>query len=186
MSDNGRLQQATSMRSGEGRPGPVHEELWHQIEELVYSIVEEYAPQMATVFDADSGDVKVLMDDEDEPREVGFMRKKGQRYYPGDRVKVQKTKGGNFIVDGSFSKKAGRDAAVGGEDIEDQAVGNDQLTENAVGAPELQSNVVDLNHMNPTTRSTITNKMDTSTANATFATKAHPHADLAPNTHNHN
>jgi hypothetical protein len=124
-----------SSRPSDGRPGPVHEGFWEAIRDEVYAIVHEYAPTMGTVVGKDAGMVRVVVDDEDDEREVGLPRKRGEQYDEGDRVKLTKLRGGEMVVDGSFSTAqgtGGNDAAVGDEDVHTDAISERHLRQNSV------------------------------------------------------
>jgi hypothetical protein len=135
MSDRGQTHdeaERTIPGATRGRPGPLHEELYAKIMADVKEIVLEYAPTYGEVRGMDGGKVRVQIDGEDDEREVGFPRRKGQRYAPGDRVKVQKSRSGEWVADGTVSTKEGRDPTIGNEDLNADSVDSTQLKQNSV------------------------------------------------------
>lgn len=131
-----------------GRPGPVHEALYAMLQDMVTEMVADAMPQLAEVVGNDGGAVRVRMDGEDGPREFGFARKHGQRYRNGDRVLVQRLRGGDHVVLGTFSDKQGSaQRAVGADDMDDDAIDRRSIRQNAVGSNELAGGAVDRNHI---------------------------------------
>jgi hypothetical protein len=114
-------------------PTGTHEAFWDTIGRMIDERVIEFAPTTGTVTGMDGGRVKVHLDDEDEPREIGFPRRKGTRYDTNERVLVGKTRGGRQIVLGTFTDKTGYDErGVANEDLHDDAIDNRALRANAV------------------------------------------------------
>jgi len=119
-------------RSSEGRPGPVHEEFWNAIVEMVREEVFASMPTVGTVVGHDGGTIRVQVDDEDDEREIGIPRVRGMRHEVGDRVKVTPLRGGDLIAEGSLSTKEGYDPAVDFEDLHKDSVRAEQLKQNSV------------------------------------------------------
>jgi hypothetical protein len=138
-----------SIRQRVGRPGPEHEALWKLIQDMVREEIASSMPTVGTVEGDDGGKVRVHLDDEDEPRTLGFPRKKGQRYQKGERVAVMRTRAGDHIVLGSYTSGQGKDAenAVGSPDIYDRAIGKNHMQSNSVGTEQIESNSVQNGHI---------------------------------------
>lgn len=181
-----------------GRPGPIHEALYSQIMADVLELVQEYAPTTGTVTGMDGGKVLVEVDDESEPRTVGIPRQKGVRYEPGDRVGLQRTRGSardQYHVTGTTSTKAGRDPAVGNEDLYDDAVesrhikrgsvGKDQIAPQAVGSNEVEDKSLPLDKLNQNAQQTINGKAEKNHSHNEYADKQHTH-NYANKDHTHN
>ena len=182
-----------------GRPGPIHEALYSQIMQDVLELVQEYAPTTGTVVGMDGGKVLVEVDDESEPRTVGIPRQKGTRYEPGDRVGLQRTRGSakdQYHVTGTTSTKAGKDPAVGGDDLYDKAVDTGHfkpgavdrtaIGTGAVGGNEVEDKSLSLDKLNQNAQNTINNKADGNHKHdSDYAAKNHDHNYAAQN-HSHN
>lgn len=181
--------------STRGRPGPVHEALYSQIMEDVKAMIEEYAPTTGTVTGMDGGRVLVQVDEESSPREVGLAREKGRKYEVGDRIRLQRSRGSGkdqYTALGQVSTKAGKDPAVGKDEIYDssitqdhmsnKSVGRDQIQGGAVGQSEVEDKSLTLDKLTKNAQDTISGK----------AEKGHGHniseiggANFAPNQHTH-
>lgn len=138
-----------AIRSEVGRPGPEHEQLWRMIQDMVREEVANMAPTLGVVDGNDGGKVRVLLDDEDAPRTIGFPRKKGQRYQPGERVVVVKTRSGDPVVLGSISSGEGKAAenAVGGPDIYDDSIAKNHMKSNSVGTEQVEGSSIQSGHI---------------------------------------
>jgi hypothetical protein len=129
-------------------PSGMHEAFWDQIHRSIDERVLEFAPTTATVMGMDGGRVKVHLDDEDDPREIGFSRRKGTRYDDDERVLVGKTRGGRQIVLGTFTDKTGYDErGVANEDMHDDAIDNRLISENAVQGYNITDGSIDQDHI---------------------------------------
>lgn len=169
-----------------GSPGPVHEELWGMIEARVLELVQEYAPTFGEVRGMDGGRVQVHIDGEDDERTVGLPRRKGQRYERGERVKIQKSRSGEMFVDGTMSNRAGRDPAVGEEDLHDGAVDSRQLRQNSVTQNAIAGDSVDRNALRKDVTDFISAQGDKAEAARQLAQEANQNANgRAPDNHNH-
>lgn len=105
------------------RPTPVHEELARVIQEMVRSELEAMASTMGTVVGTDGGMIRVQVDEEGDPREVGIPAIKGQRHSTGNRVLLHRLRGKDWVLGGSISSNAaGFDPAVGNNDLLNDAV----------------------------------------------------------------
>lgn len=178
-----------------GRPGPVHEALYSQIMADVKAMVEEYAPTTGTVTGMDGGKVLVQVDEESTPREVGIPREKGRKYEKGDRVRLQRSRGSGkdqYTALGQVSTKAGKDPAVGSDEIYDnsvdqghlrnKSVGRDQLQGGSVGQSEVEDNSLPLGKLNQNAQKTINDKAD---GNHKHNISDINGANFAPNNHTH-
>lgn len=124
-------------RSREQRPE--HVGFWEAVERVVREVVDERSGSLGTVVGFDGGKPVVHVDDEREPRSVGFPRKAGQRYAVGDRVKLSRGRAGEYVVDGSLRWDEGEgDRVVGGEDVRRRAVRREHIERGAVGDEEVQ------------------------------------------------
>jgi hypothetical protein len=95
--------------------------------EVMYRVMQESQTSIGTVVGDDGGTVRVQIDEEAGPREVGFPRMRGQRFTKGQRVPIHRAKGGNEFLGGSLSTVAGRDPVVDKADMVDESVDNDVL-----------------------------------------------------------
>lgn len=105
--------------------------------EIIDDFSTDVAPTMATVVRMDGGRVVVHIDGERLPRTVGFAKKAGVIYSPGDRVGLKKTKSGEWIVDGIVSS-----------DVDDGYVGPAQIIDDAIGYNQLAFGIVSYEHLN--------------------------------------
>jgi hypothetical protein len=119
-------------------PSGIHEQFMARIQEMIQDTVLEYAPTTGTVVGMDGGSVRVIGDEDTEPRQVGYPKKKGTRYLPGERVITQKTRSGRNVVMGPVGTKGGQDDyVVAGEDMFDLSIENRHIKPDAVTADEV-------------------------------------------------
>lgn len=104
--------------------------LWRDLIDRMQTTAQMYAPTMATILSISGGSIKVQIDDENTPRSVGIPRAKGVNYQVGDRVSVQQTRGGSWMVTGII-----------GDSTSDGRVGNAQLASGAVSSTNLDSSL---------------------------------------------
>src|SRR5690348_14518995 len=125
-------------------PEQLHEDLVKTIMDVVGKMIDARVPKMGTVTGNDGGKVVVQMDDEDTPRQLGFSRKSGQRYNPGDRVVTMPTgSGDDHVVLGSIINTQGKgEQAVGNPDLIDGSVDNNKLGKGSVQAQHMTPNSV--------------------------------------------
>jgi hypothetical protein len=90
--------------------------------EIIDESSTEAAPTLATVVSASGGRVVCHIDGERFPRTVGFARNPGVRYRPNDRVRLTKTRSGEWIVDGLVS------ALSSVRPIDEPQLGEDSVT----------------------------------------------------------
>ena len=104
--------------------------------ERITTYVDEGRPTVATVTgrDGQGGNVKVHIDGEKKGRNVGIPRAKGVDFQNGDRILVQRIRGGDWGAVTPFTSGSGQDAerAVGRKQMMRQAVGPDELDNDAV------------------------------------------------------
>jgi hypothetical protein len=113
-------------------PGSTNEYdgLWRDIIDRMTAIAESYASTMGTVLSVSGGRVRVQVDGENKPRGIGFPRAKGVGYSVGDRVRLDRTKGGAWIVGG-----------IVGDGSADGSVGHGQISPGAVASDSLASDL---------------------------------------------
>jgi hypothetical protein len=105
------------------RPTPVHEELARVIQEMVRTELEAMASTMGTVVGTDGGMIRVQVDEEGDPRQVGIPAIKGQRHSVGNRVLLHRLRGKDWVLGGSITNNsAGFDPAVGNQDLHNDVV----------------------------------------------------------------
>lgn len=133
--------------SGVG-PTSLHEDFWAQIQSMIDTSVGDQAITTGTVQGRDGGRIRVLSDEEDEPRQVGFPKHKGTRYASGERVLLGKTKGGRHVVLGTFTEKDGQDEyAVDNADLYPDSIDNRTLKANSVLGYNIPNNEIDGDHI---------------------------------------
>lgn len=119
--------------SRRGRPSPVHEELARTINDLIHQAIDEMATTVGTVAGTDGGNIRVHIDDEEGPRQVGFPKKHGQKYTSGDRVLLHRMKGKDWVVGGSIG--GGDRRVVGQSEMEPDSV------DKQIIHPEVQNDI---------------------------------------------
>lgn len=120
-------------RRAASRIYPESEDFVRLIREIVGQMLDDQAPAMATVEDVVGGGVRVSMDDEDEARELPLPRKLGHRYARGQRVRVERTRSGEWMVTGAISDgQGGEEQVVGAPDLQRNAITNEKLATDAV------------------------------------------------------
>jgi hypothetical protein len=147
----------TPIRADIGKPTTAHQTLWNQIDDRITAAVEPLAPRMGTVTGIDGGKVMVTLDNEKDDRTVALPRRKGVRYLPGDRVFVHQLHGGDEVIGGIVSSKAGVDPAVDSNQIFSGAIQRTHIASSAVGTNEIAKNVVDEQHFTPAFNTRLSN-----------------------------
>jgi hypothetical protein len=99
----------------------------------------------------------VTLDNEKDDRTVALPRRKGVRYLPGDRVFVHQLHGGDEVIGGIVSSKAGVDPAVDSNQIFASAIQRTHIASSAVGTNEIAKNVVDEQHFTPAFNTRLSN-----------------------------
>lgn len=118
-------------RSG-GQVTGEHEALARVMLETMRGMLEESQVAVGTVLEDTGGKIRVQIDDESSPRQIGVPRQRGHRFKRGQRVPIIKAKGGTEFIGQSISSNAGRDPAVGYEDMEVNSVNNSILHDSVV------------------------------------------------------
>jgi hypothetical protein len=133
-----------NVRGSVSAPDSMHEQLVKSIRSMVQEMIDASVPKMATVTGQDGGKVLVQMDNEDTPRQLGFSRKNGQRYNPGDRVVTMPTgSGDDHVILGTITNAQGEgEQAVGNPDLIDQSVDENKIKPGAVKKTHIAPNAV--------------------------------------------
>lgn len=136
----------TGAPQASSRPGPEHEALIRMIYDMIDTRLDDRLPKLGTVRGMDGGKVRVQIDDEDDPRSVGFPRKTGQRYRNGDRVVLMPTQsgGGDHVVLGTVTGNQGKasEGVVDTADLAQNAVTKTELAQNAVDTGNVVDNAI--------------------------------------------
>lgn len=134
----------TSASRPTAKPTTEHEEFIRMLRDMIDETLTARLPTMGTVTGNDGGKVIVQVDDEDDPRKLGFPRKLGTCYNVNDRVLLVPNRAGEFMVAGVISTAQGDDAArVTNNEIVDVSGG--KVVENSLDGKSLKSGTVDSN-----------------------------------------
>lgn len=106
------------------RPSESHQETIRIIQQITDERIEGRLPTMGTVTAASGLNVTVWIDGERAARRVPFRAKAGQEYAVGDRVNVQLTRSGEYLVSGSIG---GATAVVGSSTVKSGAIRNTHI-----------------------------------------------------------
>jgi hypothetical protein len=123
---------------------PLHEQVIKVVNDLIANAFQQYGITFGSVTGQDGGAVRVLIDGEDDPRQVGFPRKVGVQYAPGARVAVGTTQSGDKFILGPVNDGQGKsaEAVVGGVNVQDGAIQGNHLAGQAVDTPALHDGAV--------------------------------------------
>lgn len=167
----------TKPRGASGQVTAEHEALARLFMEVMYTVMQETATSIGTVIGDDGGKVRVQIDEESGPREVGFPRMRGQRFTAGQRVPVHRAKGGNEFLGGSISSQGGRDPAVDKADLMGGAADWD------IVGQDVKNNIGDAKKAGTDAQDAANKAMDEAKAKAD---KNHSHSNYASDNHSHN
>src|SRR5688500_15677471 len=114
--------------------------------EIIDDFASDSAPTMATVVGISGGRVVCHIDGELLPRTVGFAKRAGTHYQVGHRVKLSRTRSGEWIVDGLITTSS-----------TDNSVGNDQIAPRSVGYWEMAEGQIAWEHLSANLQTQINN-----------------------------
>ena len=167
-------------------PTALHEQLWEQIDLAIEEKLKDSQPVMATVRGRQGGNIRVLRDDEDEDRDVGYTRGLGTRKKNGDRVLLIPTGAKHPVVFGPVSGggEGAGERVVGQQDIEDGAIEGSVIKDKGVSKGKLDQDLQNKIE-GAATKEQVDKKADANHSHNYAANNHNHNNDYAGKSHNH-